>query len=55
MKRHPSISIRTSEHITAASACVSENDIKKWFSDIYRYLVEESLDDILNDPSRISY
>jgi len=53
MKCHPIISQRTSEHVTAASACVSEEDIKKWFSDIHGYLVKEGLDDILNDPSRL--
>ncbi|KAL4153346.1 hypothetical protein QTP88_001179 [Uroleucon formosanum] len=53
MQRHPLISIRTSEHVTTASACVSEKDIKKWFSDIHQYLVDEKLDDILQDPTRL--
>lgn len=53
MRRHPNISVRTSEHVTDASACISENDIKKWFNDIYKYLTEEGLCDILNDPTRI--
>jgi len=53
MQRHPLISVRTSEHVTTASACVSEKDIKKWFSDIHQYLVDEKLDDILQDPTRL--
>jgi len=53
MQRHPLISIRTSEHVTTASACVSEKDIKKWFSDIHQYLVDEKLDGILQDPTRL--
>jgi len=53
MCRHPNLSLRTSEHVTAASVCLSENDIKKWFNDIYKYLSEEGLCDILNDPTRI--
>jgi len=53
MKRHPTISVHTSERVTAASTCVSEKDIKKWFTDIYGYLVKEGLDDILNDQSRL--
>ncbi|XP_025205825.1 uncharacterized protein LOC112602107, partial [Melanaphis sacchari] len=53
MQRHPLISIRTSERVTTASACVSEKDIKKWFSDIHQYLVDEKLDDILQDPTRL--
>lgn len=53
MKRHPNISVRTSEHVTAASACISEQDIKKWFEGIKQYLKEEGLYDILSDPTRI--
>lgn len=55
MKRHPNISIRTSEQVTAASACISEQDIKKWFEGIQQYLKEEGLDDLLCDPTRIFY
>lgn len=40
MKRHPNISVRTSEHVTAASACISEQDIRKWFEGIQYYLKE---------------
>lgn len=36
MNRHPSISVRTSEHVIGASANVSEKDIKKRFSDIHK-------------------
>lgn len=31
MKRHPAISVRTSEHVTAVSACLSEKDKKSGF------------------------
>ncbi|CAI6374170.1 unnamed protein product [Macrosiphum euphorbiae] len=34
MNRHPSISVKTSEHVTGASANVSEKVMRKWFSDI---------------------
>jgi len=53
MRRHPKLSTRTSEHVTAASVCISEKDIRKWFDDIYQYLEEENLCDILTDPSRV--
>lgn len=52
MRRHLNISVQTSEHVTAASACISENYIKKWFNNIYKYLTEEGLCNILNDPTR---
>lgn len=53
MRRHPLISIRTSEHVTSASACVSEKDIKKWFADVQLYLEDNGLDEILQDPTRV--
>jgi len=49
MNRHSSISVRISEHVTGASANVSEKDIRKWFSDIYKYLDDYNLSDILNE------
>jgi len=39
--------------VTSASGNVSETNIKNWFDDIYQYLSDEKLADILNDPSRI--
>lgn len=51
MKRHPTIVQRTSEAVSAASACVSEADIRKWFKDINSYLTSKNL--IIDDPSRI--
>jgi len=45
------ISVRTSEHVTSASANVSEQSIRKWFDDIHQYLSDENLSIILNDPS----
>jgi len=53
MRRHPLISVRTSEHVTSASACISETDIKKWFSEVHLYLVENGLNEILEDSTRV--
>ncbi|KAE9528887.1 hypothetical protein AGLY_012462 [Aphis glycines] len=53
LRRHPILSIRTSEHVINASSNVSEYDIKKWFNDIHSYLTEENLVDILNDGRRV--
>lgn len=47
------ISVRTSEHVTSASANVSEQNIRKWFDGIHQYLSDENLSIILNDPSRV--
>lgn len=53
LKRHPNISIRTSEGVTNASACVSEQDIRKWFQEIQQYIDEEELSDVIQDPKRV--
>lgn len=53
LRRHPNISLRTPEGVTAASSCVSENDIKNWFINIEEVLKEENALDVLQDPDRI--
>lgn len=39
--------------MTSASANVSESDIRKWFTGIYKYLEDENMINILQDPKRI--
>lgn len=53
LKRHPDIVVRNSEGVTQSSACVSENDIRKWFSEIHSYFAENDLLNVFDDPSRI--
>ncbi|XP_046663119.1 chaetoglobosin A biosynthesis cluster protein C-like [Homalodisca vitripennis] len=53
LRRHPKITQRTAEAVTAASTCVSEMDIKNWFSNIESVLSEENVLDILKNPDRI--
>lgn len=53
LRRHPNISLRTPEGVTAASSGMSENDIKYWFQNIEDLLKEENALDILQDPDRI--
>jgi hypothetical protein len=53
LKRHVDITSRTSEGVTSASSKVTEENIRNWFNNIHQYLVEQSLDDILQDPTRI--
>jgi predicted transcriptional regulator len=43
---------RTSEAVTAASLCVSEENTLKWFDDLQEYMRENNLE-VMNDPSRI--
>ena len=44
---------RTSEAVTAASSCVSEKNIKKWFDEVKEYIKDNNLEEVMNDPSRI--
>ncbi|XP_022832409.1 uncharacterized protein LOC111360624 [Spodoptera litura] len=53
LKRHPRLATRTSEGVTKASACVSEKDIRGWFTEIQNYATEKDLASVLNDPHRV--
>lgn len=52
-KRHPDISLRCPEAITAASSNISEKDIRSWFAEIEKYLIRKGYKDILDDSSRV--
>lgn len=53
LKRHPTLTHRTAEAVTAASAQISEDNIRRWFTSVEDYLREKNLNDILLDPSRM--
>jgi len=53
LRRHPELTTRTPEGVTAASSTVAEMDIRKWFKQIEQYFQEKKLTDVLKDPSRI--
>lgn len=53
MKRHPELTTRKSEGVSAASSTVSEQDIRKWFEGIYSYLCEKGYKEVLEHPERI--
>jgi hypothetical protein len=44
---------RSSEAVTAASSCVSEENIRKWFDEVQDCIREKNLEEVMNDPSRI--
>ncbi|KAJ8943143.1 hypothetical protein NQ318_022884 [Aromia moschata] len=53
LKRHPTLTSRTPEAVTAASSNVSEKYISKWFAEIEDYLKSKDTFEILQDPTRI--
>ncbi|KAJ0169285.1 hypothetical protein K1T71_015169 [Dendrolimus kikuchii] len=53
LKRYPDITTRTAEAVTAASANISESNIRQWFRQIEQYLKDSNLFNILCDGSRV--
>lgn len=53
LRRNPEISLREAESINKARAVVSENTIRKWFSELQQFLNENDLMDIFRDPRGI--
>lgn len=53
MKRHPELSLRTSEAVSNASANISESHIRNWFSQIEETLKSSGHFEILGDPKRV--
>lgn len=45
---------RTSEALPSASSFVSEKYIKKWFKEMSDYIMEKSLEDVINEPTIIN-
>lgn len=50
-KRHPELSIRTVQHLTADRASVTEEDMKEWFVEVDKHLTSKDLKNI--EPSRV--
>ncbi|KAJ8929563.1 hypothetical protein NQ314_017726 [Rhamnusium bicolor] len=53
LRRHPEISLRESEGINKARAVVTEQSIRLWFSELRKFLEENNIMDIFDDPDRI--
>lgn len=52
-KRHPELSQRTPEGISKGRAIVTEQTIRKWFSELKSFLEDNHYEDVLLDPTRI--
>jgi hypothetical protein len=44
---------RMSEAVTAASSCMSEENIRKWFDEVQEYVRENNLEEVTVEPPRI--
>lgn len=52
-ERHPLISEKISQNLTASRAAITEEKLRNWHSDINKYCERENILDILEDPTRI--
>lgn len=52
LKRNPKVTFRTPQAVTRASASVSEDDIRRFFTHFYDWVKKENLLHCLTDPSR---
>lgn len=53
LKRHPTISQRTSQNLTSSRSAVTENHIKNWFQEVTTYMEENNLLEALGDARRV--
>ncbi|XP_063388301.1 uncharacterized protein LOC134674175 [Cydia fagiglandana] len=53
MARHPELSMRVSQNLTAPRAKITEESIRAWFDRIDRYFTKENLKEVLADPRRL--
>ncbi|KAG5893479.1 hypothetical protein JTB14_031257 [Gonioctena quinquepunctata] len=53
MKRHPDLTTRKSEGVSAASSAISEQDIRKWFDGIHSYSSQKGYSEVLEHPERL--
>lgn len=54
LKRNPVLKSRKPEALSGASANVSENDLRNWWSGINQYMDNNNFLDIINDPTRVA-
>ncbi|KAI5722961.1 hypothetical protein M8J76_016235 [Diaphorina citri] len=53
MNRHKDISCRVAQNLTKSRADVTEVAIREWFKRVERYVEEESIQEVLEDPTRV--
>lgn len=52
-KRHPMVSEKKCQNLTAARANVTEEGLRQWYEEVRQYLTQTGNENILDDPSRI--
>lgn len=53
LKRNPEVSVRVAQNLTSTRSAVTKEAIEKWFQEVFSYLQENNLDEVLKDPRRV--
>ena len=53
LERHPTVSLKKAEYLSASRAKVTEGRIRRWFEEVHEILEEEGFLEVLQDPSRL--
>lgn len=53
LTRHPTLTLRTPQNLTASRAAVTQTRIREWYQEVFSYLQENHLEDVLSEPKRI--
>lgn len=53
MQRHPIISQRTSQNLTASRAAITEKKLRDWHAEVHKYFEDNNLLPVLEDNTRI--
>lgn len=51
--RHPEISLRTTQNLTESRAAVTAEALAKWFAEVMKYLSDNNLKTVLENPQRV--
>lgn len=53
LNRHPELALREPEGETKGRSCITEEYVRKWFSNLHEYLQQIDAEDVMTDPTRI--
>lgn len=52
-RRHPKVVEKQCQNLTSARANITEAGLRGWYAEVQRYLTNEGIMDILDDPTRV--
>ncbi|XP_030747745.1 jerky protein homolog-like [Sitophilus oryzae] len=52
-KRHPEIAVRVAQNLSKPRSTLNENSLRNWHAEVYTYLKNNNLENVLEDPKRV--